>query len=219
MLKAHELEMLRTIAKGIAAQFGSGCEVVVHELSQQAAEHSIVVLENGHVSGRQLGDGPSHAVLEQLSKPLDAGSRGDRFSYLTRSPNGRLLKSSTMLLRDEAGRPCALFGVNLDVSDLVKAEKLLVELSTPTESTQAEPEQIPNNVNELLDNLIERSVRMTGKTVETMSKEDKVAAIRFLSDSGALLITKSGDKIAKYFGISKYTLYSYLDKQEEKHHD
>ena len=44
-----------------------------------------------------------------------------------------------------------------------------------------------------------------------MTKEDKVRAIQFLSNSGALLITKSGDKIAKYFGISKYTLYSYLD--------
>jgi predicted transcriptional regulator YheO len=219
MLKPHELEMLRTVAKGIAAQFGRDCEVVVHELSEQAAEHSVVVLENGHVSGRKLGDGPSNAVLEQLSRPLDAGRSGDRYSYLTRSPKGKLLKSSTVILRGEDGRPCALFGINLDVSSLVLAEKLLAELSTPTETAQAEPEQIPNNVNELLDSLIERSVRMTGKQVEAMSKEDKIAAIRYLSDHGALLITKSGDKIAKYFGISKYTLYSYLDKQEEKRHD
>jgi predicted transcriptional regulator YheO len=44
-----------------------------------------------------------------------------------------------------------------------------------------------------------------------MSKEDKVRAIHFLNEHGALLVTKSGDKIAKHFGISKYTLYSYLD--------
>ena len=42
-----------------------------------------------------------------------------------------------------------------------------------------------------------------------MNKEDKVIAIQFLNDSGAFLITKSGDKVANYFGISKYTLYSY----------
>ena len=41
-----------------------------------------------------------------------------------------------------------------------------------------------------------------------------VKAIRYLSNSGALLITKSGDKIAKHFGISKYTLYSYLDNSK-----
>ena len=48
-----------------------------------------------------------------------------------------------------------------------------------------------------------------------MTKDDKVRAIRFLNDSGAFLVTKSGDKVAKYFGISKYTLYSYIDKQQE----
>ena len=220
MLKPHELEMLRAVAKGIAAQFGSECEVVVHELSDRAAEHSVVAIENGHVTGRKPGDGPSQVVLEQLRRNQVAGESADRLSYLTRTPQGKLLKSSTILLRDEEGKPCALFGINYDVSVLSMAGAVLQELTAPAEQSQAEPEQIPNNVNELLDNLIERSVRLVGKPVDRMSKEDKAAAVRFLSDSGAMLITKSGDKIAKYFGISKYTLYSYLDtKQEEKHHD
>ena len=41
-------------------------------------------------------------------------------------------------------------------------------------------------------------------------KEDKVRAIRFLNESGAFLITKSGDRVCQFFGISKYTLYSYI---------
>ena len=44
-----------------------------------------------------------------------------------------------------------------------------------------------------------------------MNKEEKIRAINYLNDAGAFLITKSGDKVAKYFGISKYTLYSYVD--------
>ena len=57
-----------------------------------------------------------------------------------------------------------------------------------------------------------------GKPVALMNKDDKVRAIQFLNQSGAFLVTKSGDKVAKYFGISKYTLYSYIDsnKQEDK---
>ena len=47
-------------------------------------------------------------------------------------------------------------------------------------------------------------------------KEDKVKAIQFLSQNGAFLITKSGDKVAKYFGISKYTLYSYIDMNKQE---
>lgn len=45
-----------------------------------------------------------------------------------------------------------------------------------------------------------------------MTKEDKIRAIRFLDDSGAFLITRSGPKVCQYFGISTYTLYSYLDE-------
>ncbi len=219
MLKPHELEMLQTVAKAIAVQFGSGCEVVVHEISPQAAEHSLVAIENGQVTGRKLGDGPSQVVLEQLQRAADDPA-ADRLSYLTRTPNGKLLKSSTVFLRGEDGRVCAIFGINFDVSALTLAETMLSELTTPAETFQAEPAQIPNNVNDLLDDLIDRSVKIVGKPVARMTKEDKTTAIRFLSDSGAMLITKAGDKIAKFFGISKYTLYSYLDsKQEEKHHD
>lgn len=38
-------------------------------------------------------------------------------------------------------------------------------------------------------------------------------AIQFLNETGPF-ITKSGDKVCKYFGISKYTLYSYIDESK-----
>ena len=84
--------------------------------------------------------------------------------------------------------------------------------------TQTEPEKIIN-VNDVLDELIQQSVALVGKPAALMNKDDKVRAIQFLNKSGAFLVTKSGDKVAKYFGISKYTLYSYIDankQQEEK---
>ena len=220
MLKPYELAALKSIAKGIAAQFGSGCEVVVHEISEHSADHSVVAIENGQVSGRALGDGPSKVVLEQLSKTDDGCSPPDHIGYLTRTPMGKLLKSSTIYLRGEDGAVNALFCINFDISALALAGSVIGELTAIDDSSQTEPEQIPNNVNDLLDELLARSVRLVGKPVELMTKEDKVTAIRFLYDSGAMLITKSGDKIAKFFGISKYTLYSYLDsKQEDKSND
>lgn len=212
MLQESQLEGLKKIAGAIAAQFGSGCEVVIHEISEKSTEHSIVAIENGHVTGRSVGDGPSQVVLEQLGKKIDTDLAEDHLGYLTRTPNGKLLKSSTIYLKDETGKVAALFCINFDVSALAVAENLIHDMvSVREEEQKKEPEAIVNNVSDLLDELIERSVRLVGKPVEFMTKEDKVRAIQFLSNSGALLITKSGDKIAKYFGISKYTLYSYLD--------
>lgn len=52
-MDAKLLELLEQIAKAIAAQFGSNCEVVLHELSGKSAYSSIVAIENGHVTRPQ----------------------------------------------------------------------------------------------------------------------------------------------------------------------
>ena len=200
--------MLKQIAAGIAAQFGSNCEVIIHDVSGKSPEHSIVHIENGHVSGRKVGDGGSNPVLE-LWKQQDAQPR-DHLGYLTKTATGKVLKSSTMYIRNNRGKVVALLSINYDISSLVMVENAVRELVSPRDQTQTEPEKIVN-VNEVLEELIQQSVTMVGKPVALMNKEDKVRAIQFLSKSGAFLITKSGDKIAKYFGISKYTLYSYID--------
>lgn len=214
LTESKRLELLRQGAAGIAAQFGSGCEVVVHDLSRHP-DHSIVAIFNGHVTGRKVGDGASHVVLEQL-RSQDQTTK-DHLCYLTKTPDGKILKSSTIYIRNSRGKVAAILAINYDISRLMMVENAIADLiSTPQ---PAEPEKIVN-VNDLLEELIQQSVALVGKPVVLMNKEDKIRAIQFLSQNGAFLVTKSGDKIAKYFGISKYTLYSYIDtKQQEGKHD
>ena len=214
LTESKRLELLRQVAAGIAAQFGSGCEVVVHDLSRHP-DHSIVAIFNGHVTGRKVGDGASHVVLEQL-RSQDQTTK-DHLCYLTKTPDGKILKSSTIYIRNSRGKVVAILAINYDISRLMMVANAIADLiSTPQ---PAEPEKIVN-VNDLLEELIQQSVALVGKPVVLMNKEDKIRAIQFLSQNGAFLVTKSGDKIAKYFGISKYTLYSYIDtKQQEGKHD
>ena len=214
LTESKRLELLQQVAAGIAAQFGSGCEVVVHDLSRHP-DHSIVAIFNGHVTGRKVGDGASHVVLEQL-RSQDQTTK-DHLCYLTKTPDGKILKSSTIYIRNSRGKVAAILAINYDISRLMMVENAIADLiSTPQ---PAEPEKIVN-VNDLLEELIQQSVALVGKPVVLMNKEDKIRAIQFLSQNGAFLVTKSGDKIAKYFGISKYTLYSYIDtKQQEGKHD
>ena len=207
-----KLELLRQVAAGIAAQFGSNCEVAIHDLSRDP-DRSIVFIANGHVSGRKVGDGASNVVMEQLRTNDPAPQ--DHLCYLTRTPDGKILKSSTVYIRDRKGRVSAILAINYDISRLILMEEALHDLVSTGEEVPAEPERI-TNVNDLLDELIQQSVALVGKPAAVMNKEDKVKAIQFLSQNGAFLITKSGDKVAKYFGISKYTLYSYIDMNKQE---
>lgn len=212
MLDASTLQFLFQLAKGIAKQFGPNCEVVVHDLISNDPDSSIVAIENGHVSGRKVGDGPSHVVLEALRNGRE--NLEDHFSYLTKTRDGKILKSSTIYIRDDDGEAVGIFAINYDITITLAMQESLKQF-TAIEKEEQEPEPIARNVSDLLDELIEQSVRVVGKPVALMTKEDKVKAIQFLNNTGAFLITKSGDKVCKFFGISKYTLYSYIDEAKE----
>lgn len=212
----QQIEFLKRLAKGVAAQFGNRCEVVVHDLKAPNAASTIVAIENGQISGRKLGDGPSNVVLKALR--TDPDKLHDKLAYLTKTEDGRVLRSSTIFFRDDDGTPAAIFAINYDTSlDMAYLQYLqdFTMLGTEREVTPASAETIPHNVTDLLDELIEESVRLVGKPVELMTKDDKVRAIGFLNDAGAFLITKSGQKVCSYFGISKYTMYSYMDEAKQ----
>ena len=214
---SYTLELLKQLADGLARQFGPDCEIVIHDLTRQDLEHSVAYIKNGHISNRRAGDGPSKVVLETMHK--DPASLTDHLGYLTRTSEGKILKSSTMYIRNAEGTAIDyLLSINYDITGLLTVHRSIKALidTEPQEDVKKQPEQIVHNVNDLLDSLIEQSVALIGKPVALMNKEEKVTAIQFLNDAGAFLITKSGDKVSKYFGISKFTLYSYIDVNSRK---
>lgn len=73
-----------------------------------------------------------------------------------------------------------------------------------------EPERILQSVTELLDELITQSVKLIGKPVALMSKDDKVKCIKFLNDSGAFPLSQSQETkscpILWYIQVYLYTV-------------
>ncbi len=210
------LENLILLADGVAKHFGSDCEVLIHDLKSEDPESTILHIANGSVSGRQKGDGPSAIVL----KTMRALERGEdvksRLCYMTKTKDGRILKSSTMFIRGEDGEWRYQFGINYDISIYSDIEEGIRRMISMDEDVTKEEKDIPNSVSNLLDDLIEQSVALIGKQPALMTKDEKVRAISYLNEAGAFLITKSGDRVANYFGISKFTLYSYIDVNKKK---
>lgn len=213
------LDLLKQIAHGLAVQFGDSCEIVIHDLRSEQLEHSVVHIENGHVTGRKLGDGPSRVVFDTLCK--DPAKIKDRLSYLTKTEDGRILKSSTMFVRGDNGTVEYIFSLNYDITALLSIESAVHSLVTTQKETQirenglneddSQPQPILHNVTDLLDSLIEQALNLVGKPVAAMNKEDKIKVVKFLNNAGAFLITKSGDRVASLLEISKFTLYNYMD--------
>ncbi|TBL76016.1 helix-turn-helix transcriptional regulator [Paenibacillus thalictri] len=201
-----EMEFLTSLIDGIAAQFGDKCEVVLHDLTLNY-DSTIVAIRNGHITGRRIGDCGSNLGLEVLRGTV---SDGNRYNYITQTKDGKILRSTSIYLKNKAGETIGAVCMNLDITDFIMAENTLKSITMSGASNEVE-EVFVKDVNELLDFLLQECQNEIGKPVMHMSKDEKLKAIEYLDKKGAFLIKKAGDKVCKYFDISKFTLYNYLD--------
>lgn len=202
----EEFEKLLTL---LEMQFGSRCEIVLHDL-KKPYDHTIVDIRNNHITGRHIGDCSSNLGLEVIRGTV---KNGDKFNYITHTKDGKILRSSSIYFHDSEGAAIAALCINSDITETVKFEKYLNDINQYSwgESEQAAPEVFASNVSELLAHFIEEAQAEVGKPFDEMNRTDKMTVVKLLDKKGAFLITKSGEKVCEVLGISKFTLYNYLD--------
>ncbi|WES67304.1 helix-turn-helix transcriptional regulator [Superficieibacter sp. HKU1] len=206
----ESLDFLLPMMEGIAGQFGDNCEVVLHDHSQ-GLESSIIAIINGHVTGRKVGDPSSNLGLEVLR---GSDVNGDRHNYFTKTREGKTLRSTSVYLRNNQKQVIGALCINLDISDILQAEKMLNKMAGRPDNAPTSPKEVNEvfvkDVSELLDYLIAECMTLIDVPVSNMTRQDKLNAIKFFDDKGVFLIKKSGERICEFLNISKYTLYAYL---------
>jgi predicted transcriptional regulator YheO len=195
------------LVRGLADMFGSDCEVVLHDLGE--LPRSIVAIENGHVTGRRVGDVPTDLMLRTLRR-AENGQAGPRV-YMS-SSKGRALRSLSVTLRDAHGETFGLLGINLDVSGLQQAQRSLAGLTNvPTAEAPAESEEIfASDIREVVAGMIAKALAETGKTVSQMSRDEKMDVVKRLEERGAFLVKRSAEQVAEALDLSRFTIYTYL---------
>lgn len=188
--------------------FGLKCEVALHDWSQPY-DSTLVDIRNGHITGRTVGDCGSNLGLEVMRGTV---RNGDKFNYITHTRDGKILRSSTIYLRDQNDKVRFALCVNLDITETLKFENYLHELNQ-YQINESEPEEVfVKNVSDLLDYFLQKGFEHAGKDPGDMNKDDKMRMLEFLDRKGAFLISKSNKKICEALNISKFTLYNYLDQ-------
>lgn len=204
------------VAHAIAAAVGPRCEVVVHDLSAEQVdlEHTVVAIENGHVSGRGIG-GPSTSLgFDVLARNTEDH---DAFGYRGSTRDGRELRSSSIYLRNRAGRIIAALCINVDVSALRTIQALVgsIEPSAPAPVVGAsggEQEVVGADIGDVVDDMITRGIAETGKQAAALTREERVRVLGLLDEKGATSVGQAMPRIAARLGVSRSTAYQYLEE-------
>lgn len=201
----------RQLATALHQLFGPMCEVVVHDFAD--LEHSIVYLQ-GNVTHRTIGGSATDLILECIAQRK---TDQDLHGYATSLPGGRMMKSSTIFLRDSRGRAIGALCVNLDVTDLVAARNVINAL-VHTKDEGRTIETFSDNIFDTIQAVLAETLYETGRSLHSMSREDKVELIHRLEARGLFQIKKAVPIVADLLGLSRATVYNYLRQGRHSNH-
>jgi len=204
------IDTLRLVADGIAGTFGSQCEVVLHDFRDLSS--SIVKIVNGHVTGRYVGGCMTDFGLKMLKQD---NSSNLFLNYATMTTDGRHLKSSTILFRDEAGEAAAALCINLDVTEMIHFSRLIQQYFSPAQQPQPgenHVETFQEDIGATLHEAARKVLDKVAKPIPSMRKEDRLKIVAELEDRGFFLIKGSVNYLARKLRISKFSIYGYLEE-------
>jgi len=197
---------LINIADSISEMFGKNCEVAVHDL--RTPEKSLIHIA-GDITHRQIGAPITDLVLKVLKKNKDKAK--DMIGYKSVTKDGRILRSTTSFIRDKKGKIIGAFCVNFDITEFIGTYNVFKDLLEKG-SEYDRNETFAKNLNETIETLTQEAILSFGKQPSSFLPEEKIKFVAFLEEKGAFLIKGSVEYVASILGLSKFTIYSYLQK-------
>ncbi|MDD5014573.1 MAG: helix-turn-helix transcriptional regulator [Atribacterota bacterium] len=218
--KDYIFRSLIPIVETIAETFGNSCEVLLHDFSDP--NHSIIKIENGHITGRKVGDPMTNLALTVLHNNGFGKVKKDKMiNYMSKTKDGKILKSSSVNIRDSHNEIIGSLCINFNLTEQLFFKKFINEFCETQELDKEESgkesdEKFLDNVYEVLVNIIQEAKNEIGKPISIMQKEDKLKVVKIIDGKGAFLIKGSIDKIAEELNVSRYTVYNYLEELKAK---
>ncbi len=200
----HVWRFLKTMVTMLGEMLGDSFEIVLHDTRNPAS--SIVAIVHGEITGRKVGDPCTNLGLPVIDNPY---GEHDVYNYRTQTRTGKVLKSSSAYFKDDTGKVFAALCVNWDVSDLIRTSNVLRDMASTTTTVE---ETFTDDINEVITKILDDTIAWLNKPAAQLDKEEKLRVIQLLNDKGVFTVKHSVDRVAALLGVSRVTIYSYLNE-------
>lgn len=195
-------------AEGLSEMLGSRYEVILHDLSH--VESSIVAVY-GDVTHRRVGGPATNYLLQRLKAYGDEAPNS--INYRNVLPDGRVLRSSTIFIRDNEGHIIGSLCINQDLTDFIVVSKLTQDLTAfqnPAAEEDHAEEIFAHDIQDVMEDMVKAELDVLHKPVAYMQKEDKLLLVQRMEDKGIFSVKGAVEYVAERLGVTNYTVYNYL---------
>ena len=203
------------LTKFLACFLGKHCEVVLHDVRD--LEHSIVAIENNHISGRSVGDPLKN--LGRFFREQEKVSADLIKPRIVVDSKGRKRKTATHIIKDEDGDVVGLLCINVDLSRYGELKDILDNyILGPGLTLRTEPERVDvsegedDSIEDLTRSIIKDTIRNSPIPPSRMTPEEKLAIVDKLNGRGVFLLRGALGEVARLLETSENSIYRYLSK-------
>ncbi|MFC9330432.1 transcriptional regulator [Kitasatospora sp. NPDC057015] len=193
------------VCQAVGLLLGPYAEVVLHDPDTDR----VLGIWNP-MTARKRGD-PS--LLGELDA-LDPSAQDVYGPYEKVLADGRRLSSVSAVLRDEHGAPSAVLCINLDRTPLEEAAAVLSGFAAPT--VQRPEPLFEQDWTERVQHVVGGYVRESGRPVERLGREDRLAVIGRLDEAGVFAVRRAAPVVAGALKASRSTVYALLAEHRDR---
>ncbi len=211
----NELKNLFPIIDALSQMFGeSHYEFTVHDF--RYPESSLCYIK-GKVTERNVGAPLTDRLLSIYRQEGDEAR--DVINIMTVTDKGKIIKTSSVFIRDSKGKILGSMGITIDISAAQDISGLfsMLNLTINTESQKLSPAiDFANDVNTILSDLINQSIFKCEKAPAFLTKEERIELLKDMEGKGVFLIKGAIEEVATNLCVSKYTIYNHLEEIRKK---
>lgn len=225
------LEHYVKLTEFLGRALGPDYEVALHDLTDK--NRSIIAIANNHVSGREIG-APLTNVALQIIADKSYQSSNYRLHYRGLAGDGKMLRSSTLFIKDENDELIGLLCINFDGTRYHELSDKLLGLCHPdafvetnfqfdeartraAQSAPADPvERFQNTSGGVTSTAVGDVLREMNVAAERLTQEEKMAVVGELNDRGVFLLKGAVKEVAEALCCSQASVYRYLSRLKKE---
>lgn len=192
-VEAPLAEAARAFCRGLARSLGPHYRLALYR------RHPPELIEAWGGPRRAREEDP---VLALLAGPSD---------QVVNEPAERGNRVSILPIPSADGDPRFAVVLEVETAGLSRASRLLASLADPDGGTSPAGEHEPH-LGDALNRMIAAAASHVGVPPTEMSRSQKQQVVRYLDERGAFLIKKAVEQVAGELGVSRFTIYNYLDE-------
>jgi len=218
----NTLKQYSILVEFLGKALGPDYEIALYDIGSET--NSLVAIANGYISGRAIGAPMTNMALNTMSNKLYKNSNY-KLNYHGISKDQRILRSSTMFIKDETEELVGMLCINFDDRKFVNLSNEILKLCHPDELiekhctyesintlSEDEVETFSGSISEVTETVLNKVLASKNIPIDRLTQDERLDVIDILIQKGVFMLKGAVSEVAKQLHCSEPTIYRYINK-------